>query len=693
MNNPIGKLAERIGVVVQDGMVNIHQILLNDKMSPYDMSRQELRNRKYLLKNVRTTWVEGVLEKSLYNQISIVLRLDNRPSAVNSDLNDLDIINPDQSREFLPAGTTAINVFDRLGDGRKLLILGAPGAGKTIILLQLAKDLITRAEEDIHHLIPVVLNLSSWAAKKQTIAEWIVEELNSQYKLPRKIGQQWVEKQELLLLLDGLDEIGDFEKRNACVNALNDFQKETATEMVVCCRKDHYKNLHYKLKLESAISLQPLTNEQIESYLNCLQSNLTLLKTLLSSDTTLQELAQSPLWLNIMVLTYKDINVADSPVDTTVSNPKKKLFDDYLNRMFESSRPGAYHLAFIPRNNEDYSQQESTRWLVWMAQQMFRHSQSIFLIEKMQPYWLKKIEIIFHSILTPLIVSLILTLIILPIEFLFNFSKSNLIDTIEYVIIRASVFELIVWLAGRWSLQIKTVESVQFSWQQFKNKFRKNLFFSLKAGLILGMIFTIGKLIISLINIVWYGFDGYFGNGTSVHIDNLIKWLTSWLDLGLFFGLIFELILGLTSGIISLDIKAKNYPNQGIIKSVMNALFFGIIGGIIIGIIFGGINLKHFNEGHILINSLVENRKDLYRGIIEAGLFWGFVVGLIYGGRASIKHLVLRLILFLTRRTPWNYSKFLDWASDKLFLQKVGGGYIFIHRSLMEHFSKIENSQ
>jgi hypothetical protein len=32
----------------------------------------------------------------------------------------------------------------------------------------------------------------------------------------------------------------------------------------------------------------------------------------------------------------------------------------------------------------------------------------------------------------------------------------------------------------------------------------------------------------------------------------------------------------------------------------------------------------------------------------------------------------------------------LDWASDKVLLQKVGGGYIFIHRLLMEHFAQLE---
>ncbi len=37
---------------------------------------------------------------------------------------------------------------------------------------------------------------------------------------------------------------------------------------------------------------------------------------------------------------------------------------------------------------------------------------------------------------------------------------------------------------------------------------------------------------------------------------------------------------------------------------------------------------------------------------------------------------------------PWNYARFLNYATQLTFLQKVGGGYIFTHRLLMEHFAQ-----
>jgi len=39
---------------------------------------------------------------------------------------------------------------------------------------------------------------------------------------------------------------------------------------------------------------------------------------------------------------------------------------------------------------------------------------------------------------------------------------------------------------------------------------------------------------------------------------------------------------------------------------------------------------------------------------------------------------------------PLNPAHFLDYAAERVFLQKVGGGYIFIHRLLLEYFAEME---
>ncbi len=66
---------------------------------------------------------------------------------------------------------------------------------------------------------------------------------------------------------------------------------------------------------------------------------------------------------------------------------------------------------------------------------------------------------------------------------------------------------------------------------------------------------------------------------------------------------------------------------------------------------------------------------------------------LVYGGLDVIKHYTLRLILWWKGYAPLNYVRFLDYATKLIFLRKVGGGYIFIHRMLMEHFAAMRKEE
>jgi predicted lipid-binding transport protein (Tim44 family) len=85
-------------------------------------------------------------------------------------------------------------------------------------------------------------------------------------------------------------------------------------------------------------------------------------------------------------------------------------------------------------------------------------------------------------------------------------------------------------------------------------------------------------------------------------------------------------------------------------------------------------------------------KRILYRlgSFLIGGLSSGLIALILGGGKACIQHFTLRLILYLDGYIPWNYARFLDYAAERIFLQKVGGGYIFIHRLLLEHFAQME---
>jgi predicted NACHT family NTPase len=134
----------------------------------------------------------------------------------------------------------------------------------------------------------------------------LIAELNTKYQVPKAIAKPWVTQQQLLLLLDGLDEVRA-EYRDACVVALNQFQQTCGTEIVVCSRIKNYEALSQRLTVQRAIYLRSLQSTQIDQYLSNLNADLTGLRQLLLNDPALQELARSPLVLNILVLAYEGI--------------------------------------------------------------------------------------------------------------------------------------------------------------------------------------------------------------------------------------------------------------------------------------------------------------------------------------------------------------------------------------------------
>ncbi|MEQ9234758.1 hypothetical protein [Coleofasciculus sp. E2-BRE-01] len=396
---------------------------------------------------------------------------------------------------------------------------------------------------------------------------------------------------------------------------MNQFKQDHGVELVVCSRIKDYEALSNRLNFQSAVYIRLLNLEQIYNYLNSVGADLTGLRTLIVEDTVLQELAQSPLMLNIMTLAYQGVAVENLPKTEVLEERRRQLFDDYIENMFKRRK-----------TNQRYKSVQVKRWLIWLATRIVQKSQTVFFIEKMQPYLLinRKSEQIYK-----LIYRLIFGLVFMLVGRLVFMSIVGLVFIL--------IVGLIVGLMKRKNPEeIKTVEIVRFNWNKFKN----NLIGSLIGSLIVRRVNKeVNKEVNKLIELM----------GPEEVLNTLIGSIFWWLArtiIWLIGALIEALIEGLTRGFENSEIETKTSPNEGIWKSVRNAIRFGLI----VGLIFR----------------------------------------LISGGNACIKHFSLRLILYCNNYIPWNYAHFLDYATDRIFLQKVGGGYIFIHRMLMEHFAQME---
>ena len=205
-----------------------------------------------------------------------------------------------QERSLAPtvSYTAIAEAFDDPAILGRLLILGAPGSGKTTALLQLAEHLIARAQLDLDKPIPVLLNLSSWTHEKGTLDDWLVHEIKMKYGVRADHVARLRNERGLVPLLDGLDELPPAQQE-ACVRAVNQFQQtHRPPHLVVCCRLAEYENLSVKLQLNGAIRLLPLRDAQIHAYLE--RAGRLHLWESISADPESVDLARSPLMLGLM---------------------------------------------------------------------------------------------------------------------------------------------------------------------------------------------------------------------------------------------------------------------------------------------------------------------------------------------------------------------------------------------------------
>lgn len=680
---------------------------LRSELALSQITPQQYRNRQALLFKVRNFWIKNVLETSLHEKAILDLDLLDRKDMIS---HPWEIILEATNDSYLNLSERArlIDFFDYLGPGRTLLILGDPGAGKTTTLLELARDLISRAEYDFNQLIPVVFNLSSWQGGKQKIFNWIIEELNSKYQIPKKISELWIQEQKLLLLLDGLDEVQSYH-RESCVESLNEFIQECGAEVVVCSRTEDYKKLSQRLQFQGAIEICPLDPLQVEDFLNQGGDKLEVVRKILQEDKTLQKMVCSPLILNILMLAYQDIDPEELPKND-LDTRRRHLLDTYIKRMIQ--KKGASDSAY-------YTSERIINWLRRLAKQILDDGQTVFLIEKMQPTWLKsQLQRWLYSLTLGILISTGLTILLQPIMDFFSrliglrapwsfllplgvilgalwgivalqiqdnvltlksrtilgFASSFVVVlyasiygvTLSIGLLSGLVYGLLVAIFTAFlPYNIYPLENFNWSWDEAKI----GAFSGMKWGIWIGLLFGVLMGFLDAISINQaLSFNPVLDSPPLEVINILISGWFFMLINGLIFALIFEFVSGIIGGVINglsqKYVQRHTSTNYGILQSAKSTVVFSGLGAICTGTVFG-----------------------LLGAPILPSILLGLVFGLLTGGVTCLQHLLLRTILFLWGEIPWNYKKFLDFSTRHIFLQKVGGGYIFVHRLLLEHFA------
>lgn len=683
--------------------------------------KQTNNPEQILLHKVSSFWIEGVLQKAL---------IDGQLLQVNKKLVPHLVTNPLTTAAsqiyFDESGQSTDRSIEQIFEenGRSLLILGEPGAGKTVLLLELTHYLINEAQSDPNGLLPVIFNLASWAEKKLPLHEWIIEELNEKYLIPRKIGRRLIYNEQLILLLDGLDEIKT-NTRSGCVQTINQFRQNNGlVPVVVCCRDVDYQSIGIQLKLNNAIMLNPLSPNQTSQFLS--QSEQGHLQVLIEEDTVLQEIAQSPLMLKVINKTFQK-TAENRLLNTTKLSSYSKRREILLETIFAS-----YIQLMLNQvhHHKSVSERQMHQWLSWLAFMMSKQNQSLFLIEKLQPSWLnghyqRLVYMVSSRLVLGITVGLVLwlfglvgptiginehsklSLIIyqrstLPIP-LIDFFMSLLIHSFlgfVVAIVEYYIFEgrIEIDKNNGWDLKRKTAVAgiVGLIYTGFLVAVGESLnlmilqvggtifMFALFSHLAFGQHYTNDVDTVEALGWSWReSIKGTIPSVVSSGVFILVIWqfLSSQITLlqivillGVPIALLVWILLGFTPKIVEI----KTEPNQGIRLSMKSALIGGGIGAIFTGILslFGTLILR--SQGF---------SSDLTFPIF-ASLAALCISALIFGGFNVINHYLLRFLISHFAQIPFNFLPFLNSSVRHVLMYQVGGGFIFIHRLLQEHLAK-----
>lgn len=151
---------------------------------------------------------------------------------------------------------------------RRLVVIGEPGSGKTVLAILLTLGLLRVREPGGP--VPVLLPVSSWDPVRERLDDWIVRTVaqpyyNGRAEIPRMLLAHGL----LLPVLDGLDEIPESARRSA-IRGIN---RAVGGErpIVVTCRAVEYEELIRggapTLRQAAVVEVSPVPPEDVIGYL------------------------------------------------------------------------------------------------------------------------------------------------------------------------------------------------------------------------------------------------------------------------------------------------------------------------------------------------------------------------------------------------------------------------------------------
>lgn len=591
--------------------------------------------------------------------------------------------------------------FELLGTGRhqrRLVVLGAPGSGKTVAATYLVLGLLKiRQELDdsprANEPVPVRINAAGWDGQ-QDFTRWLIVRLGYDYRLRPNVARKMVERGLILPVIDGLDEMDTDSSRSRARALLDRLNRAPwrGRPVIVMCRTTEFTELTRQrgdngLHGGTTLTLQPLDTNTVNKYLKKYHEGYRG-----EADTG------APGWdkVNTHITTHPDgalatcvqnpwmLGLAASTLHTTphiaeqlISCPTETAVRDLL---FAAQIPAA--VAATDEGDEtyrDYTEANVEKWMRSLARCLQRrrddgrNGTAIRLDEIWEIAGINRIRVL-HVLVFGSLFGLPLGFMLgLGLGFAGMVGVAFAVGVIKFPRPRRmawSVPGLSRWRRGLKAGSLAGLGSV------------------ITVGIAVGIAAGIGVATGLLDELVGFGPRIAAGIGVATGLLaglKIVFGIVFGITVGIVFGLPFGLlVMGIVGVVLGLQVDAREelalvIDERRIVRDNIQAAIGATIASLLVFGLAGGLSAGLFTWIVFGLNadSLAELKIGLMIGLmawLPFGLLFGLVVGL-----AAERFYLATLVFRFTKAIPSHPAAFLDWARRSGLLRVNGTAYQFRH--------------
>jgi WD40 repeat protein len=265
-----------------------------------------------------------------------------------------------------------------VGSGR-VMVLGDPGAGKTVLAMLLLIGLTSARRPGDR--VPVLMSAASWDPLREDLDGWIVRLLSSHYGGDRDVPERLIAQSIVMPIIDGLDEIPESDRR-AAIQRINMAVRHDGRPLVVTCRSVEYDDLITAgapaLHEAPVVEMEPLSAIAVATYLGAAARDwpsgtswTTTLRAIIENpDSPLAMTLRTPLMVSMATLVYQ--RLGGDPTELLVTDlygSRHAIEDHLMDRVVDA----AYAPKYGPARSGRWSVDSARAYLTYLARYLHRY--------------------------------------------------------------------------------------------------------------------------------------------------------------------------------------------------------------------------------------------------------------------------------------------------------------------------------